>query len=196
MGCLPVFKSLFTHRNSTAGGRYSSRRSKTALGSNLSSTTAKRASSIPLQSYVDTHNARGQNTERKPRSDSEENMMGKYDEEVAVMGSRYIRVQTDFVSWFSITFCIIATIFLPGENKIKERKHLLILLTVSLLNLFCSIIRAYDPRNITIPWTLSEVPRRNEWRFRLWEGVEILDPKACLHRKGVSDKRERCKLEM
>lgn len=95
VGCLPVFKSLFTNRNSTVGGRYSAKRSKTAIRSTLSSTSAKRASNIPLQSYDDAFNARGRATERWPTGDSQEEMMSKRDEEIAVTGQG-IRVQTDF----------------------------------------------------------------------------------------------------
>ncbi|MCJ1468537.1 hypothetical protein MMC07_007166, partial [Pseudocyphellaria aurata] len=95
-GCLPVFKTLFTDRTPTSGGHYSSKRSRTAIRSTLSSTSGKRTSSIPLQSYDNACNARGQ-TERRPTSESQEQMMSKRDEEMGAMrGSRYIRVQTDF----------------------------------------------------------------------------------------------------
>ena len=104
VGCLPPFKSLFTPSfSSSAGGRYSFKRSKSVSKPSLGS--AARNGSMQLQSQDKGYTTRVRAAERVLTSDSQEGIVGVgHDEETGgdvIRGD--IRVQRDFVgfsSWF------------------------------------------------------------------------------------------------
>lgn len=100
VGCLPPFKSLFSNRTSSSGGRYSSKRTRGVTNPPLNSTTIQRKSSIPLQSYDEGYNARIRAGEMVYMSDSQTEIVRVGDEEMAELGMRGIRVRSDFVSSF------------------------------------------------------------------------------------------------